>query len=159
LFANAEPVISIERPLRLALQCEKRGYRIGGRCTQASLQRKVLLNRHNHLSALSDRLHEAIGKAIAGVGLVGRNAWIFAADFNSRAASDFSFYQVVQRDGLIDRSQLVKTIIPNRTNDQSNIDFGVSADGGRHPDIVRRSQAAGTEAPGNKLYGLLAADV
>ena len=86
----------------------------------------------DQLAALTDSFHEPIGNAITGVRLISRHLGIPATNLNPRPPPYLNFHEIMERNGLVNRTQFVKTIVPNRANGKTKIDLGVGTERRRH---------------------------
>src|SRR5579872_6383379 len=124
-------ISSYLQPLRrgqFSFQCpfesEQRRNCIPRCAAESPLYRQPLLNLNHDPAACLERKHCTINNSIAGIRIVFRHAGIFTTNLNARATPNLYANYVVQRDRLINRSQLMKAIMPRRTNAQTEVDLG-----------------------------------
>jgi hypothetical protein len=60
------------------------------------------------------------------------NAGVFATNLDARAAPHLYPNDVVQSNGLIDGTQIVKAVWPQPANAKAQVDFGEGSDGDGH---------------------------
>jgi len=68
--------------------------------------------------------------------LVFGDARILTANLDARSASDLDADDIVQSNGLVDRTQLVKAIGTKRADAQSEIDFCERSHGDEHEALI-----------------------
>jgi hypothetical protein len=100
------------------------------------LDRQPLFDFDDHAALRLERRHGAFHNAIAGIRFISGNARVFAADLNPQSAPDLHANDIVQRNGLIHRAQLVKAVSSQRPNAQAEIDLREGWDGDRHGEMI-----------------------
>ncbi len=122
--------------LQRPLQPQQRSHSIRRRPTQSALHRQPLLDVDHHAPTSLERRQSKLDNPLASIRLVPRHARIVTTNLNARSAPDRHANNIVQRDGLVHRAQLVKAISPKRTNPQAEIDLGERSNGHRHGRMI-----------------------
>ena len=73
-----------------------------------------------------------LGDFVAGVGRVAGHTRIVAANLDSFAILDLDPHHIMQRDGLVDGAQFVKSVRARRPDLQAEVDLREGANGDGH---------------------------
>ena len=111
--------------LQCPLQRNHGRHRIRRRRAQPSLYRQPLLDLNADFPLSAEFIHHALGHAIAGIRRIQRNPRIFtlAENFNPTAAPDADPNHVMQRDRLVNRAQIVKSVRARPADVKPEIDL------------------------------------
>src|ERR1700722_6633605 len=147
-----------QRLVRRFLKAQQRRYGVGRRSARASLHRQPLFDFDNYPPPNAKKWAGTPDHAITRVRLVGGNARIGAANLNAPATLEADLDQIMQADGLIDREQFVKTVMPGRANAQAQVDLREGSQGDGHATRIKShwqflsSQFSVLSSQGNMLY-------
>src|ERR1700732_3254641 len=79
-----------------------------------------------------ERGHSFVNDAEAGIGLICRHARVRAANLDSPAAAHRDVNQIVHTDCLVDRQQVMESIVPRGADAQPKIDLRERSNGHSH---------------------------